>query len=83
MCLNNQSPRPPEIQRVTPPPPAKQLQIAQTSTLPTKQITKKEKKDVAFGAKSLRSQSKMQKSDAASLLVPLNSGSTGTGGINT
>jgi len=81
MCFNNQQPRPPQIAQVTPPPPPKPLQIAQTSRLPAREVTKTEKKPVAFGAKSLRDITKVPKRDAASLLIPLNAKDS-QGGIN-
>ena len=83
MCFNNQQPTPPQVAQVTPPPPPKPLQIAQRSTLPARPAAPVEKKPVAFGAKSLRDPNKVQqKRDAASLLVPLNTPSEGSGGIN-
>ena len=83
MCLNNQQPSAPEIKQMAPPPPVKPLQIAQRSTLPTKQVAKEETKPVAFGAKSKRDASKAVKRDAASLLVPMSDTGNTAGGINT
>ena len=83
MCLNNQQPSAPEIKQMAPPPPVKPLQIAQRSTLPTKQVAAEETKPVAFGAKSKRDASKVVKRDAASLLVPMSATGNTTGGINT
>ena len=82
MCFNNnQQPTPPEIAKVTAPPPPKPLQIAQTSRLPAREVTKTEKKPVSFGAKSLRDRNRTPKRDAASLLIPLNARDS-QGGIN-
>ena len=81
MCFRNEQPRPPEIARVAPPPPPKPLQIAQTSTAPRREVTKPDKKPVKYGAKSLRGNKKETKRDAASLLIPMNSGDS-KGGIN-
>lgn len=82
MCFNTSQPSPPQVASVTPPPPPKPLQIAQTSTLPTRQLATPEKKPVAFGAKSTRDASKAPKRDAASLLVPLGDTGNKPGGIN-
>ena len=83
MCFNNNNePSPPQIARVTPPPPPKPLQIAQTSRLPQREVTRQEKKEVAFGAKSTRDKSKAPKRDAASLLIPMGSTGNKPGGIN-
>jgi hypothetical protein len=83
MCFNNQQPTPPQIARVTPPPPPKPLQIAQTSRLPTREVTPEDKKAVAFGAKSTRDKSKAPKRDAASLLIPMGGTGNRPGGLNT
>jgi len=83
MCLNNSTPSAPEIKKIAPPPPVKPLQIAQQSTLPTKQLKKEETKPVAFGAKSKRDASKAVKRDAASLIVPIADTGNTAGGINT
>ena len=82
MCFNDSDPTPPQVARVTPPPPVKQLQIAQQSTLPPRQVTPVEKKPVAFGAKSVRDKAKAPKRDAASLLVPLGETGNQPGGLN-
>ena len=82
MCFNNQQPTPPQIAQTAAPPPTKQLQIAQQSNLPTRQVTKEEKKPVAFGAKSTRDASKAPKRDAASLLVPMGDTGNKPGGLN-
>jgi|TARA_B100000073_G_scaffold43632_1_gene32532 hypothetical protein len=82
MCFNNSQPTPPQIAKVAPPPPPKQLQIAQQSTLPERQVTKPEKKEVAFGAKSTRDKAKAPKRDAASLLIPMGNKGNKPGGLN-
>tara|TARA_R100001015_G_C4616132_1_gene172207 strand:+ start:1198 stop:1452 length:255 start_codon:yes stop_codon:yes gene_type:complete len=83
MCFNNSgAPSPPQIARVAPPPPPKPLQIAQTASLPTRQTTTQDKKEVAFGAKSTRDKSKAPKRDAASLLIPMGSTGNKPGGLN-
>ena len=82
MCLNNNNkPKPPSIQKTAAPPPVQPLQIAKTSRLEPVQVKKQETKPVVYGSKSTRTPTK-NKTDAASLLVPLNVGST-DGGINT
>ena len=79
MCFNNQ-PRAPKVAQLTPPPQIKPLRIAERSTLPTKELKdEKETKPVAFGAKSKRD-GKQAKRNAASLLVPMNIGGSGSGG---
>jgi len=82
MCFNNQQPTPPQVRPVAPPPPPKPLQIAQRSTLPAREVRKKENQKVAFGAKSLRDTTKAPKRDAASLLIPLNETGDKPGGLN-
>ena len=82
MCFNNNQPSPPEIARVTPPPPPRPLQIAQTSNLPQREVTKQDRKEVAFGAKSTRDKAKAPKRDAASLLIPMGSTGNRPGGLN-
>jgi hypothetical protein len=82
MCFNNNQPSPPEIARVTPPPPPRPLQIAQTSSLPQREVTKQDRKEVAFGAKSTRDKAKAPKRDAASLLIPMGSTGNRPGGLN-
>jgi hypothetical protein len=81
MCLNN-NPKPPSIQKTAAPPPVQPLQIAQTSRIQQRQVEPDKKKPVAYGAKTLRDKNTVPKRDAASLLVPLNVGSS-EGGINT
>ena len=82
MCFNNQ-PKPPEIRPVQPPPQVKPLQIAQQSTLiPSREIKKQERKKVKFGARSSRDEANKSKTDAASLLIPMNSGENNSGGLN-
>ena len=82
MCFNNNQPKPPKIQKITAPPPVQPLQIAKTSRLEPKQVTSEKRKPVSYGAKSLKDSGTISRRDAASLLVPLNSDSTGTGGVN-
>lgn len=82
MCINNPQPSAPEIKQMAPPPPVKPLQIAQRSTLPTKQVREEETKPVAFGAKSKRDASKAVKKDAASLIIPMSDTGNTAGGIN-
>mgnify|MGYP003139404572 CR=1 FL=1 len=83
MCFNNQQPRPPEVKPPTPPPPPKPLQIAQTSRLPAREVQQKEKKQVRFGARSMKEDAaKGRKRDAASLLVPMNDTGSKPGGLN-
>jgi len=79
MCLPQ--PKPPKIQKIATPPPVQPLQIAKTSRVEPIQVKKQETKPVVYGSKSTRNPTN-NKTDAASLLVPLNVGSTG-GGINT
>lgn len=85
MCFNNNQPKPPKPQILTAPPPVKPLQIAATSKLEPRSVEPEKKKPVAYGSKTGRSASKAPKRDAASLLVPINTGNAGgtTGGINT
>jgi len=80
MCFNS-SPTPPRPQQFTPPPPPKPLQIAKTSKLDSRPVEPEKKKPVSYGAKSLRDANKLAKRDAASLLIPLNSGDS-KGGLN-
>ena len=84
MCLNSNKPqpKPPQPQLLPTPPPVKPLQIAATSRLEPRKVEPDKKKPVAYGAKTLRDQNAVPKRDAASLLVPLNAGSS-EGGINT
>mgnify|MGYP001345118119 CR=1 FL=1 len=82
MCFNNQQPTPPQVRPVAPPPPPKPLQIAQRSTLPAREVKKKEKQKVQFGAKSTRDSAKAPKRDASSLLIPMNDTGNKPGGIN-
>ena len=84
MCFNNSSaPSPPQIAQTTPPPPPKPLEIAQTSTLPVRDLQQNDTKPVAFGAKSQRlAANQRQKRDAASLLVPLADSGNKPGGLN-
>jgi hypothetical protein len=79
MCLNN-NPKPPSIQKLAAPPPVQPLQIAKTSRIEPVQVKKQETKPVVYGSKSTRNATN-NKTDAASLLVPLNVGTSG--GINT
>ena len=81
MCFAQPQPKPPKIQQVATPPPVKPLQIAATSRLDPRPVEPEKKKPVAYGAKSLRDASKAPKRDAASLLIPLNTGDS-QGGIN-
>lgn len=80
MCLNN-NPKPPSIQKVTAPPPVQPLQIAKTSRLQPAEVSKQETKPIAYGSKSTRTPTK-NKTDAASLLVPLNDTGNKAGGLN-
>jgi hypothetical protein len=82
MCLNNNKPAKPSVQKITAPPPIQPLQIAQTSRIQQREVEPDKKKPVAYGAKTLRDKNTVPKRDAASLLVPLNIGSS-EGGINT
>ncbi len=83
MCLNNNNnPKPPRVQKITAPPPVQPLQIAKTSRIQPTQVETDKKKPVAYGSKTLRDKNAVPKRDAASLLVPLNVGSS-EGGINT
>jgi len=84
MCINsgNNQPEPPRVQRVTAPPQVQPLQIAKTSRVEQKQVAPEKRKPVSYGAKSLKDSGNISRRDAASLLVPLNSDSTGTGGVN-
>ena len=83
MCFNNSNPKAPEVRPVTPPPPTRPLQIAQTSTLqPTRDTKNKEQQQVKYGAKNARDPRNINKRDAASLLVPLNDTGSKPGGIN-
>jgi|TARA_B100000073_G_scaffold322155_1_gene303262 hypothetical protein len=80
MCFNNNKPTP-QINKPATPPPQKELQIAKTSKLDPRRVEPEKKKPVSYGAKSLRDTNKVAKRDAASLLIPLNSGDS-KGGIN-
>ena len=84
MCINSGSsqPKPPRVQKIAAPPPVQPLQIAKPSRVETKQVDPVKKKPVSYGSKSLKDSSNISRRDAASLLVPLNSDSTGTGGVN-
>ena len=82
MCFNNNTPKPPEIRPVQPPPPVKPLQIAQQSTLPSREVKKKERKIVKFGSKSGRNANNRTRKDASSLLIPMNTGDSTSGGLN-
>ena len=79
MCFAQQ-PKPPKPQKMTAPPPVKPLQIAATSKLDPRPVEPERKKPVAYGSKSSRDQSQRPRQDAASLLVPLNTPSSGSGG---
>ena len=85
MCFNNPAPKPPKINPIVQPAPVKPLQIAATSKLDPRKVEPEKKKEVSYGSKSLKNSSKTPKRDAASLLVPINTGNAGgtTGGINT
>ena len=80
MCLNN-NPKPPKVQKITAPPPVQPLQIAKTSRVQPQEVRKEETKPVAYGSKSSRTPTK-NKTDAASLLVPLNDTGNKAGGLN-
>ena len=83
MCFNigTPAPKPPKPQTIAAPPPVRPLQIAKTSRLDPRPVEPEKKKPVAYGAKSLRASNKLPKRDAASLLIPLNSGDS-KGGLN-
>ena len=81
MCFGNKNPTPPQVQPTTPPPPVKPLQITRTSILPERQIEKESKKPIKYGSKSQRD-SKENKKDAASLLVPMSDSGNRPGGLN-
>ena len=81
MCLNN-NPKPPSVQKIAAPPPVQPLQIAKTSRVEPKQVNPEKRKQVSYGAKSLKNSGNIAKRDAASLLVPINSDNTGTNGVN-
>ncbi len=80
MCLNN-NPKPPKVQNITAPPPVQPLQIAKTSRVQPTEVRKEETKPVVYGSKSTRTPTK-NKTDAASLLVPLNDTGNKAGGLN-
>jgi hypothetical protein len=85
MCFNNNQPKPPKPQLLPAPPPVKPLKIASTSKLESRVVEPEKKKQIQYGSKSGRDASRAPKRDAASLLVPINTGNAGgtTGGINT
>jgi len=80
MCFNNNKPTP-QPNRVAAMPVQTPLAIAKTSKLDPRRVEPEKKKPVSYGAKSLRDTNKIAKRDAASLLIPLNSGDS-KGGIN-
>ena len=79
MCFNQQST--PEVRQVTPPPPVKPLQITQRSTQPERAVEPDKTKPIKYGSKSSRAP-KVEKRDAASLLVPMSDSGNRPGGLN-
>ena len=80
MCFPQ--PQPPKVQAIAALPPMKAVQEEQTGKGPARTEIRDEKKQVAYGAKSLRKLSSRKKTDSASLMVPLNKPTNTSGGIN-
>ena len=80
MCLPQ--PKTPQVQSIAALPPVKTVQEAETGKGPARTEIRDEKKQVAYGAKSLRKLSSKKKTDSASLMVGLNKKSDTSGGIN-
>ena len=80
MCLPK--PKTPEVRSIPALPPIKTVEQAETGKGPARTEIRDEKKQVAYGAKSLRKLSSKKKTDSASLMVGLNKKSDTSGGIN-
>lgn len=80
MCFPQ--PKRPRINSLGTPPPLKTVQEAETGKGPAKTLVPEEKKQVAYGAKSLKKLASKKKTDSASLMIPLNKNTNTSGGIN-
>tara|TARA_E500000305_G_C3877160_1_gene167943 strand:- start:186 stop:431 length:246 start_codon:yes stop_codon:yes gene_type:complete len=80
MCFPQ--PKTPQVRSMPALPPMKPVQEAETGKGPARTELRDEKKQVAYGAKSLRKLSSRKKTDSASLMVPLNKPNNSSGGIN-
>jgi len=80
MCFPQ--PKAPTINSMATPPPQKTVQEGETGKGPAKTIVAEEKKQVAYGAKSLKKLASKKTTDSASLMIPLNKNTNTSGGIN-
>ena len=80
MCLPQ--PKTPQVQSIAALPPVKTIQEAETGKGPSRTEIRDNKKQVAYGAKSLRKLASRKKTDSASLMVPMNKEVSPNSGIN-
>ena len=80
MCFPQ--PKTPRIAATPKLPAIKPIELAETGKGPAQTELRDEKKEVSYGAKSLRKLSSKKKTDSASLMVPLNKQPNSSSGIN-